>query len=301
MSPTTNNLTFFCTNTAFLLSQIPLASFVPKKKQPYQDVEKPYQVIPKDYSARPDEAYNISKSSSSDNIFSILATKFASVSYQQSEATAMHVSAVKGGKVYTLDNPDGLFEKIVFGEDHGEYMQTWFERCVRKKWKPRFVVGLRTLVDASVSDDVHKTTDDFAAVTAPISSAQGDPFGVVDMEFRAERQSKTDTQAGLRLPSERIYSICYWKIHISHREGKVAPELKSQKNVWRSFYSSRGGSDKNTEEDSGEELYQAELEGHDREADGWGIREMKALDGRTIRFALDPKEDDDDKDDDCLE
>jgi hypothetical protein len=150
-------------------------------------------------------------------------------------------------------------------------------------------VGVRTFFDASVSSEGEKANENSVSLTAPISSAQGDPIGLADVEFQAQQKSDDDTKCTMKLKGERVYSICYWKINISKHGGKITPELKSQKNVWRSFNLSRD------EEDSHEEeTFQADLEGVDEDVEGWVT--YHAEDDDSVCFAFSPGGNSEDED-----
>ena len=235
---------------------------------------------PEDFTVRPDEAYHAADSSSSGNLFRVLATKFASVSHEQSKSTGLKVSAVKGGNLYTLNNPDSLFEEIAFGEEHGAEMRTWFERCREKGWKPRFVVGLRTFVDATVARDTHASTDTSAGVQIPVSSLHGDVLGLADVELKGRHKGSKGTEISSKLPGERIYSICYMKIRISTHYSDVTPSLEG-KNVWRAFYETRDVDGPFREEYA----VQVDLE-DDNDTIRWETQEVETTEVGTVRFAV---------------
>jgi hypothetical protein len=238
---------------------------------------RPYKVKESDYSTQPDDHFDGVISSSSETLFQALATRFASLSLGYGKASKLHITAAKGN-IYSLNNPNNLFDEIVFGKEAGEDMQCWFESCKRRKTEPRFVVAYRTFVDAQLSRDKSSTTDISGKVSAPISTLQGDLSGAADFETQAARKTNMDMKGDMKTPGERIYAICYRKINISHHKGKVIPSL-IQANTWKPFAKPRG------ETDVKDEYVQADLLGED-DAEDCEIREMKTADGGTLFFGI---------------
>lgn len=167
-----------------------------------------------------------------------------------------------------------------------------------------FCRRLEDFVDSSIASEELKRNENSAGVTAPISSALGDPMGVADVELRAEHKSSAEAQTGLKLGGERVYSVCYWKIDVAKRGGKVAPELKSQKNVWRAFHMTRGAGENGDEGgdeaqgDGEKEFFQAGLGGGDDDTEGWDVYETQTGEGPTVRFAFPLGDEDEDDDED---
>jgi hypothetical protein len=276
MAPTT----FILTSSPFVLGQIALASFIPNIRQPHQDAKRPYAAKASDYSVQPDDDFEGLINTSSKSFLNIFATKFAAVSFQHDKSSMLHVTAQKGN-IYSLNNPNNLFDEIVFGKETGGEMQRWFEHCKRYKTEPRFVVAYRTFIDAQVSSDQHSTTDISGKATAPISTAQGDLSGTADVEIQAGRQTNTDAKGDMKTPGERIYGICYRKINISCHEGKSMPLLE-QTNKWKPFAAARGESDV-------EEYFQADLLDGD-DTGGCNVYETEATGGQKITFGIPSQE-----------
>jgi hypothetical protein len=276
MAPTT----FILTNSPFVLSQIALASFVPNTSQPHQDAKKPYKVEDSDYSIQPDENFNILISSSSETVVKVLATKFASFFLKHDQDNTLRVTAEQGN-VYSLNNPSDLFKKIVFGEEAGESMQIWLENCKQHKVAPRFIVAYRTFIDAQLSRGQHIASHISGKVTAPISTAQGDPSGLADIEAQASRKTNSDVKGDMKTPGERIYAICYRKINISYRNGKIIPSL-DQTNKWEPFAGARG------EADAEETYAQADMLEEDDNED-CEIYTMRTKEGETLSFGFLPE------------
>lgn len=245
--------TFILTSSPFVLNQITLGSFIPNIRQPHQDGKRPYTVKASEYSVQPDDAFNGLINISSRSFLNLFATRFATFSFQHDKSSMLRITAQRG-RIYSLDNPTSLFEEMVFGQETGEDMKEWFERCKRQKIQPRFVTGYRTFIDGHISRGQHLTADTAGGSTIPISTAQGDLSGTADIEVQAGHRTNTDMKGDAQAPGERIYAICYRKINISSHQGKVEALLE-QKNKWEPFAAMRGAVD--------EEYFQADLSDND--------------------------------------
>jgi hypothetical protein len=284
--------TFILTSSPFIRDQIALASFVPNVRQPHQDAKRPYAVKSSDYTIQPDDDFEGLINAGSKSFFNIFATKLAVFSLRREEGSELHVVAKKGN-IYSLNSPNSLFEEIAFGKETGEGMQKWFELCKHRNIKPRFVVAYRTFVDAQVSRGHHCATAISGNAMVPTSTLHGDPSGIADISLQLGRQASTDTKGVMNTPGERVYAICYRRINISRREGKLVPLLE-QANKWEPFAAVRGG--------PGEEYFQAGLLDGD-DADGCEIHGVETAAGEKLYFGIpidpvDPVSDEDEEEDD---
>jgi hypothetical protein len=161
--------------------------------------------------------------------------------------------------------------------------------------EPRFVVGYRTFVDAQLSREHNSSTDISGKGTAPVTTAQGDPTGVCDLTVEAGHTARTDVKGDMKTPGQRIYAICYRKIKIEYREGKLTPSL-DQTNKWKSLAVTRG------EAAPEDEYVQANLLEED-DQESCGTHKIEAADGSTLVFGVlpdsseDEDEDEDEEDD----
>jgi hypothetical protein len=258
--------TFILTSSPFLPSQVTLASFVPNISQPHQDAKRPYTVRDSDYSIQTDGLFAGQMDSSSKTFLDVLATKLASFSVAREKSNTLKLLA-ESGKIYTLNNPDDLFEAIVFGAETGPEVRRWLERCRLRRLAPRFVTAYRTFTDATISREEQHGTDVAGGVTAPVSASLGDPLRLADVEMRAGRHTSTGVSSSVETPGERIYAVCYRKIKIREVFGGGAGPSLDQTNKWKPFAApSRGKVEEDaylqaglSEEDDGDvnELYEA--------------------------------------------
>lgn len=266
--------TFILTSSPFVLSQVALASFVPNIQQPHQDAKRPYTIKNSDYSVQPDDAFDGLISTESKRFLQILATRFAAFSLRHDRSSMLQVKAQRGN-IYSLDNPNNLFEEIVFGQETAGNMQAWFDHCKRIGLQPRFVVAYRTFINAKVSHSQHDSTDISGKGTVPISTAHGDPSGLADVELAAGSRANGDEKGDMRTPGERIYAICYRKVIIPSRDGKATPMLE-QTNKWKPFAGKRGEPDDDLRTDAPDR-------NDDKECD---IYEIDNTRGEDIRFGV---------------
>ncbi|KAM4061043.1 hypothetical protein HRG_010060 [Hirsutella rhossiliensis] len=190
-------------------------------------------------------------------------------------ASMLHVAARKGN-IYSLNNPNSLFEDAAFGQETGQSIQIWLEACKRRKLNPRFVTAFRTFTDAKLSRGQQSSVSGSGKATIPVSTAQGDPSGAADIEAEAGHETHSDAKGDMMTPGERVYAICYRKINISRRKGKLMPSLEP-KNKWEPFATTRG--------ESPEEYFQADLLDAD-DTDGCEVHELKNRGGRKIYFGI---------------
>lgn len=276
MSPAPN--TFILTSSPFLLSQVTLASFVPTISQPHQDAKRPYGVQESDYSVQADTLFDGQMNTSSKTFFDVLATKFASFSAAHEKSSALKILS-DSGKIYSLNNPDELFESIVFGPETGPEMQRWLERCKVRRLAPQFITGYRTFIDASVSREDQRATDVSGSATVPVSSTLGDPLGIADVEIRAGRHASNGVKTSVNAPGERIYAICYRKIKIKEFWGSNAIPSLDHTNRWKPIESL-------SRTEGEEDTY---LEAGLSEGCGQGAAELyeaKSADGKSVMFGI---------------
>jgi len=229
---------FILTSAPLLLSQVPLASFVPDVSQPYADVKCPYTVSHSEYSVRPDNNFTGLVNTSSESLLQILVTNFADLMVRREQGGTFRVEA-KRGNIYTLDSPDDLFTAILAGEEHGEQVKRRLEQWKRRRLAPRFVVGYRTFVNATLAREEHKSHGAGASMKLPIGAVVGDPSGMADIKLGAGHKTNRDAQGQAVLPGERIYAIGYRKIKITTHKGALAATL-DLKTKWESFAGARG-------------------------------------------------------------
>lgn len=266
--------TFILTSSPFLVSQITLASFVPNIQQPHQDAKRPYAIKEFDYSVQPDDAFDGLISTESKKFLQILATRFAAFSLHRDRSNMLQVQAQRGN-IYSLDNPNNLFEEMVFGQETAGNIQEWFDRCKRIGLQPRFVVAYRTFIDAKVSRTQHRGTDVSGKGTVPISTVQFDPSGLADVELAIGSRTNGDEKGDMKTPGERIYAICYRKVIIPSRKGKATPVLEPT-NKWKPFAGKRGEPDGDLQFDV--------LDKNDGEE--FDIYEIDNTRGEEIRFGV---------------
>ncbi|KAI0412885.1 hypothetical protein F5X98DRAFT_305089 [Xylaria grammica] len=230
--------TFILTSAPLLLSQVPLASFVPDVGQPYADTKRIYTVSQSDYSVRPETTFTGLVSKSSGGLLNILATKFVNLLAQRERESTFRVEA-ENGRIYTLDNPDDLFTAILASEEHGDELKQWLERWKRRGQAPRFVVGYRTFIDARVARSEHASHYVGGGVSAPVSALSGDLSGTADVKVSAAHKAGHKVQGQAVLPGERIYAIAYRKIRVMTRKGvlTVTADIKTK---WEPFSGERG-------------------------------------------------------------
>ncbi|PNP42448.1 hypothetical protein TGAMA5MH_05189 [Trichoderma gamsii] len=274
--------TFILTSAPLLLSQVPLASFVPDISQPYADNKRPYTVSQSEYSVQTDTNLTGLVTRSSESLLEILATKFAHLLVRREEDSTFRMEA-ESGSIYTLNSPNDLFTDILASELHGEQVKQWLEQWKQRKLAPRFVVGYRTFVSAKLSRAKHTSGNLSGGITAPISTAQGDPSGMADIKASAAHKTRREIQGQATILGERIYAIAYRKIKITSRKGVVAATL-DLKTMWESFSGARGEDDS----EDGEEYFEACISGADDDGncDVFVIDSAPGGDGAAVRIGL---------------
>ncbi|QYS95107.1 hypothetical protein H0G86_002421 [Trichoderma simmonsii] len=285
--------TFILTSAPLLLSQVPLASFVPDISQPYADGKRPYTVSQSEYSVQPDADFKSIVAKSSEKLLEILATKFSNLLVRREEGSTFRVEA-EGGNIYTLNSPDDLFTDILASDLHGEQVKRFLEQWKQRKLAPRFVVGYRTFVDAKLDRANHASGNLSGTITVPISATQGDLSGILDVKTSAARKTKREIQSQATIPGERIYAIAYRKIKITTRKGVVAAAL-DLKTMWESFSGARGGDDEDDEDyedgegdEDGEVYLEAGMSSDDDDEDCeiFVINSALGSNGQAVRIGL---------------
>ncbi|CAP71704.1 uncharacterized protein PODANS_6_6615 [Podospora anserina S mat+] len=293
-------MAFMLTNSPYLLSQISLASFVPHLTQPHQDAKRPYHPVPESaFTTQPDALFSAELDASSKTFLDVLATKFASFSVSYSKSTVLRILA-DTGKIYSLNNPDELFQSIVFGPETGGEMQRWLENCRVRRLSPQFITGFRTFENATVErEEGGSGVGVQGGVAMPVGAVGGDLLGLTDVEVKGGREVKKGVRTRVMNEGERIYAIAYRKVKI--REfwgGSARPEL-GVSNRWKAVVEGVGG--RVGEEEEGErEVYLgaglAEGTGQGAEA----LFEAKSVDGERVVFGWacesDVSSDEDDSD-----
>ncbi|KAI1064837.1 hypothetical protein LB507_001221 [Fusarium sp. FIESC RH6] len=280
--------TVILTSAPLLLSQVPLASFVPDISQPYADVKKLYTVSPSEYSTREDVNFTGAVNASSERFFEIMTTRFANLLVRHEQDITYRVEA-KNGKVYTLDSPHDLFISILGDEESGTKAKLWLEQCRRQGLSPRFVVGFRTFIDAKLSRGESMLSEVRGGVDIPISTIHGDVTGMGDAKigggYKADRGIKSEAE----LPDERIYAIAYRKIRVTRKKGESVATL-DLKTKWEPFSKSRSEGDS-------EEYFEAGIAGIDDDEECEEVcivRSEASGDGEAVRIAVLNEDDSDD-------
>lgn len=229
--------TVILTSAPLLLSQVPLASFVPDVSQPYSDVYQPHRVSQSDYSVRRDAAFTGVVNISSERFLRLLATRFATLVVRREQGSTYRVEATDGC-VYTLDSPQNLFAAILESDESGEQTKRWLEECKRQNLAPRFVVGYRTFVDSKLSRGEKTSAEIRSDLHQPLSTMQGDAVGIADVGAGVGLMATQKILAQAEVPGERIYAIAYRKIRIKtrKRDAKVSLDMKTR---WKPFNASR--------------------------------------------------------------
>ncbi len=229
--------TVILTSAPLLLSQVPLASFVPDVSQPYSDVYHPYTVSRSDYSVRRDVAFTGVVNISSERFLQLLATRFAALVVRREQGSTYRVEAMNGC-IYTLDSPQNLFTAILSSDESGDQTRRWLEECKRQNLAPRFVVGYRTFVDSKLSRGEKMSTETRSDLHQPLSTMQGDVVGIADVKADVGCKATQEIRTQAEVLGERIYAIAYRKIRIKTRKRDMTVSL-DVKTKWKPFNASR--------------------------------------------------------------
>ncbi|KAF2965535.1 hypothetical protein GQX73_g8060 [Xylaria multiplex] len=205
---------------------------------PYADTTQPYTVPRSEYSVRSETAFAGLASTSSGGFLNLLATKFVDFIGQRDQGSTFRLEAEEG-RIYTLDNPDDLFNNILTSEEHGEQMKRWLERWKRRGLAPRFVVGYRTFVNSKLVHAEHESYCGGGSMGAPVGMAYGDLSDMADVNITAAHKAAREAQSWATLPGERIYAIAYRKIRVKTRKGIFTGATTDVKTKWESFSSER--------------------------------------------------------------
>ena len=273
--------TVILTSAPLLLSQVPLASFVPDVSQPYSDVYQPYMALRSDYSVRRDVTFTGVVNISSERFLQLLATRFATLVVRREQGSTYRVESTNGC-VYTLDSPQNLFAAILESEESGDQTRRWLDECKRQGLAPRFVVGYRTFVDSKLSRGEEMSTETRTDLHQPLSTTQGGVVGVADVEAGVGRKATQEIRTQAEVPGERIYAIAYRKIRIKtrKRDKTISLDLKTK---WKPFNASRS-------RDSDESTYlEAEVSNTDDMEDCddiFTVNSVSGEDSEPVRIAV---------------
>lgn len=109
--------TFILTTSPFAKDEIPLASLIPNRKNPNEDIFVPYKVEETDYSRTVDKNFDATITGHSSTSFeTLLASILATVFHIEYDST-FHMTADEGF-MYTLKQPKRIFQDMLNnGED----------------------------------------------------------------------------------------------------------------------------------------------------------------------------------------
>lgn len=270
---------FILTTSPYAKSSIPLGSLVPDRSTPSTDLLTAEGITKDHFSKDLDKNFDALIHGGSDTWFEALLSNFLAFTLRAERSSQFYVTAERG-YIYLLKQPKAVFSKLVAKEE----TKKWLEDGYRDGQDTWFIIGKRTFVNAKLHRERRKAGEASAKVKAPISEqVAGDPSGTADIGAGAGHKGWEEVSGAAETVGERVYAICYRKVNVRCKKGKIDAKLQSG-NVWKSFASTRGHA---TVDD--EEFLEAEIaETEDDMLDGYSLTGGTGPGGEEVIFAIPP-------------
>ena len=279
--------TWIFTGTPLSKDDVKLGSLIPDKRYPHMDAcDKALDLKPDDYTNNRDEHFSGRLSLESNSFFRLAITRLLSAKLETEKSKTYHIKAEEGC-IYELRQPKTVFQNLCKLDE----VKKWLEDTYGDNQKPRFVIGYRTLLNAKLVRQDHRSTEGSGTLKVP-TGPDPTPCGLTDVELTAGHKSKADGEGELETIGERIYAICYRRVKFNFHNGVRSPYLEAE-NIWKLYPETRG---KGPAED---EFVAVDIS----EEDETGVGETAVFNTaggkeRFIFLSLDVEDEDEDEDED---
>ncbi|KAB2569981.1 hypothetical protein DBV05_g11365 [Lasiodiplodia theobromae] len=146
----------------------------------------------------------------------------------------------------------------------------WLERALRRAQDVFLVTGIKTVVDAAVTDEASRGAELQGKVQAPLSMAAagaGVPLpidGMLDVGVEASRARTEANSASFTAPGEQIFAVQYRKLRFARFKRKEVDDARLEEgNRWKMYLGGRGEEEDEDEQivgvEVGEELEESDL------------------------------------------
>jgi hypothetical protein len=150
--------------------------------------------------------------------FNSTLTRFLAASHANRQEQSAHISAIRN-TTYQLQNSTDIFERICSSDQ----ARRWLERALIRDRKVFMVVGMETLLDATLSTQHSASRSVGAEITAPAeilaaATTAGIPLPyseLLDVGAGAEIARGTKSASSLFAAGEQVYAVQYRKLEFS--------------------------------------------------------------------------------------
>lgn len=222
--------TFILINSPLAPEDFPLASIVFDRTEPKANPEDkiaPYKVTGEDISRNKDENFNDSVRSHSNMSVQGSLSQFLRATFGKKKSSGVRITAPEG-YMYTLKDPRKLFKKVIASLNNEN--KTCIEEAFGENLRIWFVIGFRTLVDATLSKESHRDGNLSVAAAAPIPGTE--IAGLSSVGASASHTYSGHNESGMKTPGERIYAVRYRKIHVKTAKGSTEFLLQHE-SAWK--------------------------------------------------------------------
>ncbi|KFY69552.1 hypothetical protein V496_00133 [Pseudogymnoascus sp. VKM F-4515 (FW-2607)] len=236
-----------------------------------------------DFTVRDQQGVEDSLDLANSTTFAAQITKLFNISRSKSTSNTLDVSA-KAGYIYELRSPKPFF-RLACAEPK---VRKWLEEGFQQNDKSYFVVGLRTFLDATVSESNRDESTTKAEAAVPVGEIVKANTAVslgdaADVKFSGQRSRARGSRAAFNTEGERIFAVCYNRVKMSR--GSECHAVLGRENVWR-FFTDQRKSGASVEE----EWYEADLDdvasAEDSKPD-LTARAKLVLDSEDVQYYLD--------------
>ena len=198
---------------------------MPDKRRPNQDATGPPHKLCEDidFVWRSQKNFTFFQNAQDQTTFRSLLIQLFSSSSKQSGDSVNELWS-REGRVYELSQPIKLFHTMCRAKETRDWLlKTYDEGCTI-----HFVVGYRTLFDATKAEKI----------------ASGDSSSTEDGEASTGNSSERHDEKAFEIPGERIFAICFRRVHFLWSKSKDADAAYLGKdNVWIATPVRRGDGD----------------------------------------------------------
>lgn len=257
----------------FSQEDIQLASLIPNIED--MDIDSLESVLPlqeKDYTVKKRDNLAAGIQATDRTKFEAFLARIFNLNSHRSSQTNLDVIA-RTGNTYVLRQPTRWFNELCEKEE----VQNWLQEQIEYGNQVYFVIGLYTIFDAAVSDNLEQVSKLNGGVSASVSDIAGLPVSpAVNVGLSASHERNRGTTHRCTLPGEQIYAVRLKKVVYRTWQTKDAKNARLAKHShWKMASDNRSSAEESSE------IVEVFLEEDSDEGD-----DDEALDASSVSFCV---------------
>ncbi|KAE8422362.1 hypothetical protein BDV36DRAFT_231444 [Aspergillus pseudocaelatus] len=257
----------------FAPEDVQLASLIPNIEDIELDsLESVLPLQEKDYTVKKRDNLAATIQATDKTKFAAFLSRIFNLSSYRSSQTNLDVIA-QTGNTYVLRKPTRWFNELCEKEE----VQKWLQEQIEYGNQVYFVIGLYTIFDAAVSDNLERKLNLNGDISASVGDVAGLPVApAVNVGLSSSHESTRGATHRCTLPGEQIYAVRLKKVVYHTWQTKDAKNARLAKHShWRMASDNRSSAEENSE------IVEVFLEGDSDEGE-----DDEALDASALSFSV---------------